>query len=797
MTQIRRSVAILSDLVHTGVGALAAGSRTQSASGTHSANAVTAGVIPVLHRLAVVYLMLPVGIWLAGWFEWWLGIPAVVLLGISLWKALSGPWRVSFRPLGMVLVLAAAGWVLATAAGGVFDVHNPEWYKHRAIFFDLSRVPWPVYLPHWTPDLSAYVPTEPGQPGSLLRYYLGYYLVPGMLGRWFGLQALNVAVPLWTWGGASLILLMFTRGFAGWKALAAALVFILFSGMDIVTVLLFEGWEWLTLRVDLAGWPQLWLGRTLLERNLHEDIKIMFHSHMYGLMWVPQHFIPGALSVLLLLQLRQHERFLAVSGIVTGAALFWSPFVAVGLLPFIAVWVFGKGIRPFLRWQNLFVALPLAVLLAAYLSSGAEEIPSSWLWDIYSWRTIGRLLPVLYLTEFLLLAVLLALLRPHLSREPFFLASLATLLLLPLYYLGLHNDLVLRGLIPALILLCVFCAHAILGNGEPSGESKRGSRHFVLSGLIVGALVIGAVSPVFDLTRANNEHEFGVVRYAQLGPNFSILQIPWVATDVHYQYVAPRVPGWFQGLLRDAATKVASPPARGKALINSEYAVYYDNRRLVYVNDACGPEEAATRFFLHVVPVDTNLIPTGQSHFSYDLEFQGYGWRIAETCVAVVELPDYAIGHIKTGQLNAERTGHSWLSNYFSEDYRSSLLAEAGAPIIRSGFEVYLHQSERELGAGQTGRRHLLLARDECRQGDADGRFYVHVVPDNLNDLPNERRNAGYDAIDFTFSDFGGMNGGACFAVVELPEYEIVEIRAGQMDAGGVRVWEGSHAFEK
>ena len=32
--------------------------------------------LPMLHRLAVVYLMLPVVVWLVGWFEWWLGLPA-------------------------------------------------------------------------------------------------------------------------------------------------------------------------------------------------------------------------------------------------------------------------------------------------------------------------------------------------------------------------------------------------------------------------------------------------------------------------------------------------------------------------------------------------------------------------------------------------------------------------------------------------------------------------------------------------------------------------------------------------
>ena len=40
---------------------------------------------------------------------------------------------------------------------------------------------------------------------------------------------------------------------------------------------------------------------------------------------------------LLLLDLRRRPRFLAVSGVVLAAAPFWSAFVAVGLLPLVAV----------------------------------------------------------------------------------------------------------------------------------------------------------------------------------------------------------------------------------------------------------------------------------------------------------------------------------------------------------------------------------------------------------------------------------------------------------------------------
>ena len=50
----------------------------------------SAAELPVAHRLAIVYLMLPVMIWLVGWFHWWLGLPAVLLLALALRKALLG-----------------------------------------------------------------------------------------------------------------------------------------------------------------------------------------------------------------------------------------------------------------------------------------------------------------------------------------------------------------------------------------------------------------------------------------------------------------------------------------------------------------------------------------------------------------------------------------------------------------------------------------------------------------------------------------------------------------------------------
>ena len=115
----------------------------------------------------------------------------------------------------MALLLVAGGWMLLTAAGGVFDLGNLDWPKHRALFFALADGPWPTNTP-------SYFSNPPP-----LRFSLGYYLVPGFVGQWLGLAALNWAVPLYTWGGVALILLLFTRGLRGWRAILAVLVLVL------------------------------------------------------------------------------------------------------------------------------------------------------------------------------------------------------------------------------------------------------------------------------------------------------------------------------------------------------------------------------------------------------------------------------------------------------------------------------------------------------------------------------------------------------------------------------------------
>ncbi len=87
--------------------------------------------------------------------------------------------------------------------------------------------------------------------------------------------------------------------------------------------------------------------------------------------------------------------------------------------------------------------------------------------------------------------------------------------------------------------------------------------------------------------------------------------------------------------------------------IQSEFDVYLMDNRLVYIRDQCGEEDTAVTFFLHLDPVDVNSLPSPRKQYGFDnldFAFRNHLLIKGEVCVAVRELPDYAIAAVRTGQ---------------------------------------------------------------------------------------------------------------------------------------------------
>ena len=236
-------------------------------------------------------------------------------------------------------------------------------------------------------------------------------------------------------------------------------------------------------------------------------------------------------------------------------------------------------------------------------------------------------------------------------------------------------------------------------------------------------------------------------------------------------------------------------------LIRAAYDIRRDGRLLTYVRDGCPVEDvtlagAAPRLFLHVVPRDPADLPSwrrklGHGFDNLDHALRGGTARIDGNCVAAVVLPDYPIASIRTGQFTDD--GPLWEMEFTPDgrvvvpppppDYaiarREALTQE---PLARSIFNVYR--------AG----RELTYLRDGCTEAEADARFFLHVVPADENDLPEHRREQGFDNLDFTLAARGARIDGNCVAVVPLPAYPIAAIRTGQYDDTGA-LWTAEFAL--
>ena len=608
--------------------------------------------LPLLHRLAIVYLTLPVLIWLVGWFEWWFGIPVAALLVFAFRPALAGSWRTRPTTATIALLLVALGWTLVTHVWGFLEPGHSDWRTHRATFLDLGRGEWPTFL-------TSYAHAE----AHLLRYYLGWWMVPGLAGKWFGPAVLNWAVPLWTWGGVALVVLLFTRGLRKLKAaLLATAILVFFGGMDALEFIGHDGLR------DGFGAMQDRFGRSSLAwRYEWGRLRMEYPSLMETLAWSPQHFIPAGIVTQLLIQLGHHSRFLAVSGVVLAVSLFWSPFVSVGLLVLALVLLVRNGIRPFLGWRNLLAAPGLAGLLGLYFTSGAADFQRGWAWQRYdTWQQLAVTMSLAWLTEFVVLALLLWRVRPGIAREPLFAASVVFLLLLPWVYYGSSriNDFALRSMLPALFVLCHYAARAVVNYlpktmcrapatvNAAAEENAVGiffskpSRMAFVSLILV--LSIGAAPACYQLAVLfSNAANAQVLPYER--DDRSIL-IDNSEFEIRHR-TAPSPPTLLRTLLRDHAYTGFE---KGKRVVSSnKYDVYLNAKRLIYFSTSCTRDEFDRRFFLHVYPADEADLPEHRREHVFDnldFRFNHRGWKGGGKCVMTANLPDYDIARIRTGQ---------------------------------------------------------------------------------------------------------------------------------------------------
>ena len=132
-----------------------------------------------------------------------------------------------------------------------------------------------------------------------------------------------------------------------------------------------------------------------------------------------------------------------------------------------------------------------------------------------------------------------------------------------------------------------------------------------------------------------------------------------------------------------------------------------------------------------------------------------------------------------------------WVFDRFAErdlrvrdrgDYVARLLGDS-RPVIRSDWDVYLIENS------------LVYVKEPCASADTEAMFFLHLHPVDTNDLPDYRKQHGFDNLDFGFRGRRLLfhRGEICAAIQELPDYAVAAVATGQymhVDGGYNNLWE-------
>jgi hypothetical protein len=357
----------------------------------------------------------------------------------------------------LALVVGSLGFCISGAGG--MGPQGFDQIKHNSVLADLISHPWPVFF-------------SPDQP---LVYYLGYYLLPALLGKIGGWGFANVMLAVETWILYVLAALWVVTA-AGSHAKGSLLLFLFFSGLDPVG-------NWIV--------HDAWAYNPWWARLQFSDPAILVIS-------VPQHVAIGWIGAGAVRESdRLKQPLLAFS--IWSISAYWSPFVTLGLAPFVLyVWWRHRGFRYRLLLQGV---LAVTVLAPAALFFQAR----SPVLETYQWSTMGvssSTFALFIVLEWGLFALLLSVAEGRrLLTRPFAILAMLCLAVIPLVSFPGYTDYVARTSIPALFFLALEVARCAL-----EGLRRRELR---VAALWV-ALLIGALQPLAVYRQSINRFQCAI-----------------------------------------------------------------------------------------------------------------------------------------------------------------------------------------------------------------------------------------------------------------------------------------------
>lgn len=432
-----------------------------------------------IYILSYLYLFSSIIVFLLGNIKYYISIPLTILLSIALLKAIKNAPKMKVSLLSdkkkVLFVLVIIGvWVIISGVGG-FVWQNRWDHKFRnAVFREMVYSKWPVV-----------------NGDNALCYYLGFWMVPAVVGKMFGLLAGYIFQTLWAMLGTVLAFGMICQYLKSFKV-RNLFIFILFSGLDVILFFIFS-------KIPFTS--------TLLEviRGVHLEQAVPNYqasSITTTLFWVYNQAVPFWVGFMLLLEQKNVKSIVFIYSLL----LLFSPFPLVGLAPVMIYLVFRKQdniqeknifknallkIKNVCTFENI-VSLALFLVVALFFKSNTSANNLSFL------KFNGQNLGYFCLHFIFEYGIYLLLLYKYNKHDNILKILVITVICYSFIRLGTGNDFVMRTNIP----LVFYLALLVMKQLQRTDVTKT------IKILLVIVLCIGAVTPITEHIRSiKNEIE--------------------------------------------------------------------------------------------------------------------------------------------------------------------------------------------------------------------------------------------------------------------------------------------------
>lgn len=424
---------------------------------------------PQMKRLSYIYLTLPFILFLFGWVRLTIAIPLALILLFTLWQLLKQPstthyslFTIHWSPSTVYWLLLTTFWLLLSGIGG-YAFQNWDHHWRNVILRDLMNFDWPVY----------YAQPESG-PVKMLVYYVGFWLPSALIAKFTNWQVANFALFIWSLLGL-LIVTQYLANFFKTSNLKAALLLILFSGLDILGTLFF-----------LQDYPTIFPPITHLETWAGN---LQYSSFTTQLFWVFNQAIPAWLVISMIASLAVENK----SDTRTELILLWSlcfffaPLASVGLLPYILIELIKQTDfkSPFkhLRWEQLAAAIIIFLLSSFFFTANSAAQQRGF-----------QSLPLDKFLVFFLLegGILWLVLASSKYKDPRWIVTGILLALIPFIQLGSGRDFVMRASIAPLFYLMLMTGETIFNK----------SASLITRYALLALLALGSLTPLYEINRS-------------------------------------------------------------------------------------------------------------------------------------------------------------------------------------------------------------------------------------------------------------------------------------------------------